>query len=133
MLTGKGTRLDAGLLLTGSVVVTTVHATRDVRRRNGLPAIARYGAVPLVFLPSIAVYAAVYEAITAAMAGLPVVTAPTAVTVVHAIVGAAFLVAYVAIETGWYRISDRLYVAFLNVTQAPRRTQTPSREEYDEY
>ena len=84
--------------------MTTVHATRDVRRRNGLPAIARYGAVPLVFLPSIAVYAAVYEAITAAMAGLPVVTAPTAVTVVHAIVGAAFLVAYVAIETGWYRI-----------------------------
>jgi NAD(P)H-quinone oxidoreductase subunit 5 len=132
-LTGKGTSLDAGLLLTGLVVLTTMHATVGVLGRRVLPAPSRYGAAPLVFLPAIAVYAAVYVAVTGVMAGLPVVTAPAELTVVHRVVAAAFLAAYVAIETGVYRSSDRLYVALVNATRAPSGTLLTSTEEYNEY
>jgi NAD(P)H-quinone oxidoreductase subunit 5 len=132
-LTGKGTSLDSGLLLTGLVVLTTMHATRSALRRSTLPATYRYGAVALVFLPAIAVYAAVYVAVAGVMAGLPVVTAPVELTVVHGVVAAAFLVAYVGIETGRYRDSDRLYVALVNATRAPPGTLLTAREEYNEH
>ena len=132
-ITGKGTSLDSGLLLTGLVVLTTMHATQQALRNDALPAGYRYGAVPLVFLPAVAVYAAVYVAITAVMAGLPVVTAPAELTVVHGVIAAAFLAAYVAIETGVYRHSDRLYVALVNATQPPSGTSLTATEEYNEY
>ena len=132
-VTGKGTSLDSGLLLTGLVVLTTMHATQQALRNGALPAGYRYGAVPLVFLPAVAVYAVVYVAITAVMAGVPVVTAPAELTVVHGVIAAAFLAAYVAIETGVYRHSDRLYVALVNATQPPSGTSLTATEEYNEY
>ncbi|WP_255150066.1 proton-conducting transporter transmembrane domain-containing protein [Halorarius halobius] len=133
LLTGKGTSLDSGLLLTGLVVLTTLHATRSVLRSSDLPVAYRYVAIPLVFLPAVTVYALVYNAITALMAGLPSVTVPTELTLLHGVVAAGFLAAYVAIETGIYRRSDRLYVALLNATQAPSSTLLTSTEEYNEY
>jgi NAD(P)H-quinone oxidoreductase subunit 5 len=132
-LTGKGTTPDSGLLLTGLVVLTTLHATRSALRSSALPATYRYGVVPLLFLPAIAAYALAYNAIRAIMAGLPLVTAGAELTLVHGVVAAAFLAAYVAIETGLYRRNDRLYVALVNTTTAPFDTLLTSREEYDEY
>ena len=133
-LTGKGTSLDTGLLLTGLVVVTTLHATRSVLGRSTLPRAVRYTAVPLVFLPAIAVYATAYVAIAGVMKGsLPIATAPAELTVVHTVVAAAFLGAYVAIETGFYRRSDRVYVALVNATRPPAETTLTAREDYNEY
>jgi NAD(P)H-quinone oxidoreductase subunit 5 len=131
-ITGKGTTVDSGLLLTGLVVLTTMHAAGSAVRNDALPAAYRYGAVPLVFLPAIALYAVVYVAVTSVMTG-PVVTAPAELTVAHGVVAAAFLVAYVAIETGAYRYSDRLYVALVNATRPPSGTSLTSTEEYNEY
>jgi NAD(P)H-quinone oxidoreductase subunit 5 len=134
VLTGKGTEADAGLLLTGLVVLTTMHATRSALRRSDLPAGYRYGAVVAVFLPAIAVYGLAYSAIAGLMGmGAPVVTAPADLTLVHGLVAAAFLAAYVAIETGWYRASDRLYVRLRTATRPPAGTLLTAREEYDEY
>ena len=133
ILTGKGTSIDAGLLLTGLVVLTTMHATQSALRSSSLPVTYRYGVVPLVFLPAIAVYGAVYTAIAGVMTGAPVVTAPVELTVVHGVVAAGFLVAYVAIETGIYRHSDRLYVELVNATRPPSGTSLTSTEEYNEY
>jgi NAD(P)H-quinone oxidoreductase subunit 5 len=132
-LTGKGTSLDAGVLLTLLVVVTTLHATREVVARESLPRLARYGAVPLVFLPAVVVYAGVYLAVTGLVAGLPVVTAPADLTVVHGVVAGAFLLAYVATETGVHRRSTRLYVALVDAAQPPLDTLVTSREDYSEY
>ena len=133
-LTGKGTSLDTGLLLTGLVVVTTLHATWSVLGRSALPRAVRYGAVPFAFLPAVAVYATVYVAIAGVMKGsLPLVTAPAELTAVHAVVATAFLGAYVVIETGLHRRSDRLYVALVNATRAPTETTLTAREDYNEY
>ncbi|WP_318568585.1 proton-conducting transporter membrane subunit [Salinigranum marinum] len=132
-LTGKGTSLDTGVLLTALVVLTTLHATREVLTRTGLSATVRFGAVPLVFLPAIAVYALAYRLVTHLLAGLPVVTVATELTPVHGTVAAAFLVAYLAVESGVYRRSQRLYVALLNATQPSSETVLTSTEEYNEY
>lgn len=133
LLTGKGTSLDSGLLLTGLVALTTMHATRSILHSTSLPTVYRYGAVPLVFLPAIAVYAVAYVAIAGVMKGIPLVTLPTELTVVHGGVAVAFLATYVAIETGVYRYSDRLYVALVNATRPPSDTLLTSTEEYNEY
>ncbi|TKX76826.1 oxidoreductase, partial [Halorubrum sp. SD626R] len=95
VLTGKGTSVDSGLLLVVFVVLTTLHAARSAVTHTSLSANARYGAVPLVFLPAIAVYALVYEAISGVLSGLPVVAAPTQLSAAHVLVAAVFLAVYV--------------------------------------
>jgi len=131
-LTGKGASLDGGLVLTVLVVVTTMHATLLAVRRASLSRAVRYGAVPALALPAITIYAGAYNAITYLMADLPLVTAPTDVGLVTGLVVAGFLLAYVAIETGTYKHSRRLYVALVNATQPPTATLTTT-EEYNEY
>ena len=132
-LTGKGAKLNSGLLLTLLVVLTVVHAARDIVTQAALPASVRYGAVPAVVLPSIAIYAAVYQVITGMLSGLPGVGTAEPLTVVHGVVAVAFLAAYVAIETGVYQRSQRLYVALLNASQPPSETLLTATEEYNEY
>jgi NAD(P)H-quinone oxidoreductase subunit 5 len=132
-LTGKGTSLDSGFLLTLFVGATGLHAARDVARHAALPAAVRYGAVPLIALPAIALYAVVYEAVVGLMAGGAVAEAPTELTVVHGVVAIAFLVAYVAVELDLHEHSTRLYVALLNLSQPTPDTVLTSTEEYNEY
>ncbi|MEA1932576.1 MAG: proton-conducting transporter membrane subunit [Euryarchaeota archaeon] len=132
-LTGKGTSLDSGLLLALLVVLTTLHATRNALAQTSVPVSARYGLIPLVFLPAITLYAAAYNAIAGVMSGTMLVSAPAELTVVHGLVAAAFGVAYIAIETDLYQRSQRLYVALLNATQPPASTVLTSTEDYNEY
>ena len=133
VLTGKGTSVDSGLLLVVFVVLTTLHAARSAVTHTSLSANARYGAVPLVFLPAIAVYALVYEAISGVLSGLPVVAAPTQLSAAHVLVAAVFLAVYVAIETGVHERSQRLYVALLNASQPVSSTVLTATEDYDEH
>jgi NAD(P)H-quinone oxidoreductase subunit 5 len=132
-LTGKGTALDSGLLLTLLVVLTVLHAAREVVARTSIPATIRYGAVPLIALPAIAVYAAVYRLIEGLLAGLPAVGQPAELTAVHGLAAAAFVVAYLAVESGVYRRSHRLYVALVNATRPASDSLLLSREDYHEY
>jgi NAD(P)H-quinone oxidoreductase subunit 5 len=133
VITGKGTHLDGGLLLTGLVALTTLHATWTVVGSRDLTPALRYGAVVLVFLPAIAVYAVAYNAVTAVLSGLPLVTAPAELTLVHGVLATAFLAAYVAIETGVYQRSHRLYVALVNASQPPTPTLLTATEDYNEH
>ncbi|MFB6227025.1 MAG: proton-conducting transporter membrane subunit [Halobacteriales archaeon] len=131
-LTGKTGGSNAGLLLTLLVVLTVLHAAREVVPGAALPAAVRYGAVPLVALPAIAVYAAVYGAIEALLPGYAVGQAAD-LTVVHGVVAAAFLLSYLAIETGVYERSERLYVGLLNASHPPPETHLTATEEYNEH
>jgi len=132
-LTGKGTDLDGGLILTGLVVLTVLHAARDVATSTSVPATVRYGAVPLVALPALAVYAAAYRGIEAALSGLPGVAHSAELTAVHGLVAVGFLAAYVGVERGVYRRSRRLYVTLVNVTRPHSDTLLTSTEDYNEY
>jgi len=133
VLTGKGTAVDSGLLLTLLVVLTVMHAARELVAAVAVPAAVRYGAVPLIALPAIAVYAGVFKAVGGLLAGLPATGQPADLTPVHALVALAFLLSYVAIERGLYKRSHRLYVALLNASSPPSNTMLTSTEEYNEY
>jgi len=133
LLTGKGTSLGGGLVLGALVALTVTHAARDVVGEGGVPAPLRYGAVPAVALPAIAAYALVYRVVEGLLAGLPAVGQPVELTAVHGVVFAAFFAAYLAVETGAYRHSERLYVALLNATQPSADTLLTTTEEYNEY
>ncbi|WP_257299242.1 proton-conducting transporter membrane subunit [Haloarchaeobius sp. FL176] len=133
VLTGKGTALDGGLLLAGLVVLTVLQAAREVVRQSDVPPVVRYGSVPLVALPAIAVYAAVYGVVEGLLHGLPAVGDPVALTPVHGLVAVAFGLTYLAVETGVYRHSERLYVALLNAGQPARETMLTDTEDYNEY
>jgi len=133
LLTGKGLALDSGLLLVGIVVLTVLHAAREIVSEASLPVTVRYAAVPLVALPAIAAYAGVYVIIEGLVAGLPAVEYAAALTPLHGLLGVTFLAAYLAVETGIYRRSTRLYVALLNATTAPTDTLLTSTEDYNEY
>ena len=133
VLTGKGTALDGGLLLAGLVVLTVLHAARGVVAHTAAPATVRYGALPAVTLVAIAVYAAMYRFVEGLLSGLPAVGQSVELTAVHGLVAAAFLVGYLAIESGVYRRSHRLYVALLNASQPSTDTLLTTTEDYDDY
>jgi NAD(P)H-quinone oxidoreductase subunit 5 len=133
LLTGKGTDLSSGLLLVLFVVFTTLHAARSAVANTSLSATARYGAVPLIFVPAITVYALVYRAVSSVLSGLPVVAAPTELTALHGVVAVVFLAVYVAMEAGVHERSHRLYVALLNASQPASGTVLTATEEYNEY
>ena len=130
VLTGKGAKIDGGLLLTFFVVFTTLHAARSAVQHTSLPPTARYGAVPLAFFPAIIIYALVYEAISEL---LNVSAAATELTLLHGTIAVIFVGIYVGIETGIHEHSQRLYVALLNASQPSSDTVLTATEDYDEY
>ncbi|CCQ32625.1 NADH dehydrogenase I subunit 5 protein [Halorhabdus tiamatea SARL4B] len=132
VLTGKGLHFDSGLVLALIVTLTTLQAARSVVARMSLPAVLRYGAIPVVFLPAIAGYALVYSVVSTLLGDLPVLAAPTELTVVHGVVVAGFLLAYAGVETGVYKRSARLYVALVNASQPPTDTLLTDRGDYNE-
>ena len=131
-LTGKGTSLDSGLVLTVLVVITLMHASLGLTSRKDVPRLVRFAGIPAVFLPAIVVYASVYEAVAWAMSDLPVSSAPQELTVVHAAVVAAFLVGYVAVEYDVQTRSERLYVKLLNISQPSPKTVLTDKGDYDD-
>ena len=130
VLTGKGTKVDSGLLLTFFVVFTTLHAARSAVQHASLPTTARYGAVPLVFFPAIVIYAAVYTGVSGLM---PVSPETTELTLLHGIIAVVFVGIYTGIETGIHERSQRLYVALLNAGQPAADTLLTATEDYNEY
>jgi len=133
VLTGKGTKAGTGLVLTMLVVLTGLHAARDFAARTSLSATVRYAAVPLIALPAIAVYAGVYVAFTRLLHPLPGVGDPATLSAGHAVLAAAFVGAYLLVESGLYRRSRRLYVTLLNGTVPPAETHLTTTEDYDEH
>ncbi len=130
-LTGKSlTALDGSVLLTVVVVIAVLHATKSVLWTTALSTAVRALAVPLIVLPALGLYAAVYNGIAAFTAGLPMAVAPAEGSVVHAVVGVLFVGAYVAVERGWHRASPRLYVALLNMSQPASATLLTRRNQY---
>ena len=131
-LTGKGTKVDSGLFLAFVVVLTTMHASRDILRRTTLSPAVRLASTPLVVLTAIGGYAAAFNAVSTTIANASVAEAPTELTVVHVAVAALFVAAYLATEFDWYRRSERLYVALLNAAQPEPDTVLTRKEDYDD-
>jgi len=129
-LTGKGAHLDSGLVLAVLVVITVLHASLGLTSRKDVPRLVRFAGVPVVFLPAIAVYGVVYNAVTWAMADVPFADAPQELAPVHVAVVAVFLVGYVAVEYDLQTRSERLYTKLMNLSQPSPKTVLTNKEEY---
>ena len=133
-LTGKSvTALDSGTVLTVFVVLAVLHATRTLVRRAALPATVRLWAVPAALLPTIGLYAAVYNGVSLLLTDLPTAVAPTPLGPLHWGLVGLFLAAYVALDRGWHRANTRLYVTLLNTSQPVPTTLLHNRDEYNAY
>ncbi|MFC7199330.1 proton-conducting transporter membrane subunit [Halospeciosus flavus] len=132
VLTGKGLALNSGAVLALVVVLTTLHAARDILRRPTLTPWVRLVAVPLVVVSAVGVYGVLFNAIAALLADVPMTKSPTELSVVHLGVAAAFVVAYLVTEFDLHRSSDRLYVALLNLSQPAPTTLLTQKEDYDD-
>ncbi|WP_245838548.1 proton-conducting transporter transmembrane domain-containing protein [Natronoarchaeum philippinense] len=122
-LTGPGT----GVFLTAIVVLSALRGTRSVLDQTALSPLARAVGIPLALLPTIAVYAGIYNGISAMMAGLPMIHPHLEMTPIHWLVLGLFVLGHVALEAGWHRESGRLYVALLNSSQ-PDPATVPTRD-----
>jgi NAD(P)H-quinone oxidoreductase subunit 5 len=130
-LTDKSlTALDGSMLLTIVVVIAILHATKTVLRTTELGAASRALALPLIVLSALALYAAVYNGVAVLTADLPMSVGPAEGSIVHAIIGALFVLAYIAVERGWHCASPRLYVALLNMSQPAPTTLLNRRQQY---
>ncbi|SEQ87231.1 proton-conducting transporter transmembrane domain-containing protein [Natrinema salaciae] len=134
VLTGKATSLalTGGTVLTLVVVLTTLTAARDILRRSTLPTAVRFVSVPLVVLTAIGGYAVAFNTVSRMLSGVPMTHVPTEMTVVHSLVVALFAGAYLAVEFGWHRSSERLYVSLLNLSQPDPTTVLTDTEEYND-
>lgn len=132
VLTGKGTSLDSGLVLTLVVALTTLHATRDVLRRSNLTPSVRLLGLPLVVLAAISSYAVLFNGISTLLTDVPETTAPTELTIVHVAVAGLFVASYVVTELRLHRASKRLYVTLLNVSQPDPSTVLTRKEDYND-
>lgn len=129
-LTGKGTTFNSGLILTGIVVVTVMHATRELIDHTRLPMLIRLVTFPLVVLLVTSLYAEIFLGLTKMMSDVPMVVAPTSLSWVHGLIGVFFLLAYLVVDLELYKHSKRLYVAVLNAGQPHPATVLSSKEEY---
>jgi len=124
---------ETGLFLTVVIVLSVLHATRDLLGRTALSPTLRIVGVPLVLLPAMAVYGAVYNAVSGMMSALPMVHAPMALTPVHWALLALFVAGHAALEFGVHRRSNALYVWLLNQPQPAPSTVLTNKEEYDDH
>lgn len=131
-ITGKGAELDAGIFLALVVTLTTLHAARDILRRSKLTTSFKLVSIPPVIVVPIAVYGFLFKTISALLASVPMTNAPSELTVVHYVIGALFVVSYIAVEFGWQRVSKRLYVALLNLSQPAPETVLTTKEDYND-
>ena len=116
-LTGKGIHADSGAFLNFVVVLTIIHGTQDIIKRSAYPGWLRLGALPVMILPAILVYALFFNTIHTFMEGLPMAEAPTPIAWYHYFVAGLYLLAFLAIEFEWLKRSKWLYVALLNASQ----------------
>jgi NAD(P)H-quinone oxidoreductase subunit 5 len=134
LLTGKSlTALNSGTVLVLFVVLAVLHATRTLVRRTALSRTVRTWLVPAVLLPTIALYAGIYNGVGGLLGDLPWAEVPTALTPLHWGLVAVFVAAYIAIERGWHRASTRLYVTLLNTSQPASTTLLHNRDQYNAY
>lgn len=134
VLTGKATSLalNSGTILTLVVVLTTLTAARDILQRSTLPRAVRFVSVPLIVLTAIGGYAVAFNTVSSMLSGVPMTHVSTEMTPIHYLVVALFVGAYLVAELGWYRSSERLYVALLNVSQPDPSTVLTNTEEYND-
>jgi NAD(P)H-quinone oxidoreductase subunit 5 len=130
VLTGKGTHLDSGLVLTVVIVVAVLHASRHMLEGTQFPLWLRHLVLPVVFLGSTAVYALIYNGVSTLLADVPSAEAPVEFSIFHGVLTLLFLALYFVTDLKLFKKFERLYVWILNAGQPHPATIVSAKEEY---
>lgn len=130
-ITGKGTSLDGGLVLTAVVMMALLHGCLYLLDNPRLPTWLQHLGFPLVLFLLTTVYGLAFNGVGYVLADVPAAESPVTLSPIHGLVLMAFLGVYIAIETGWARRLDFLYVWLLNAGQPDPSTILASKEEYN--
>jgi NAD(P)H-quinone oxidoreductase subunit 5 len=122
LLTGKGTAMDSGILLTLVVAITVGQVTYNIVKQQSLSLFQKAFLPPLLFISGIAVYAFIYNGVTLLMADMPMVVVPLPLTSVQILFGVVFLIGFFIMKLGIYRRVPWLYVKLLNISQPYKKS-----------
>lgn len=134
VLTGKDlTTGTTGWVLIAVVALSGLRAAKSLIDRDTLTPIIRAIGVPVVMLPAMSIYALVYNGISAAMRGLPMVYIKLELTTVHWIVLGTFALMQFSLIAKWHRKSRSLYAFALNAAQPVSDTVLTDKSDYNEF
>lgn len=121
-LTGKGTAMDSGIILTLIVAITVGQITYNIVKQEIFSYIQKIVFPILLFTIGIVLYAMLYNAVTILMADMPMVDAPVSISAAHIIFGIIFLIGFFIMKLGVYRKVTWLYVKLMNDSQPYKKT-----------
>jgi len=121
-LTGKGTAMDSGIILTLIVAITVGQATYNMVKEKSLNTFQKIVYPLVLFSLGIVLYAGLYNAVTIMMSQMPLTYAPVEMSWIHIVFGIAFLIGFFLMKLGAYRKIPWLYVKLMNDSQPYHKT-----------
>lgn len=121
-LTGKGTTMNSGILLTLIVAITVGQVTYNIVKQEIFSSFQKLLFPIIIFTIGIVVYALLYNMVTTLMADMPMVDSAVPITTAHIIFGIIFLIGFFIMKLGVYRKVPWLYVKLINDSQPYKKT-----------
>lgn len=121
-LTGKGSSMDSGLILTLIVAITVGQVTYNIVKQEIFNSFQKIIFPILLFSIGIILYALLYNAVTFLMGDMPMVDIPVPISAIHIIFGIIFLIGFFIMKLGVYRKVPWLYVKLMNDSQAYKKS-----------
>ncbi|MCM5662397.1 proton-conducting transporter transmembrane domain-containing protein [Galbibacter mesophilus] len=122
LLTGKGTSLDSGIILTLVVAITVGQVTYNIVKQKSLSPTQRIALPAFLSICGIALYAIVYNGVSLLLIDMPLANAGTSLSVLQISTGVLFLLGFFIMKLGVYRRVPFLYVKLLNDSQPFNKT-----------
>ena len=131
VLTGKTLwPADSGTVLVLFVVLASLQAGFSFASWRHVGAGTRFALVIATLLVAVVLYAGAYELVNWLLSSVPGALAPRSLNPLHLLVGAVFIVAWVALAVGLHRRYPGLYVQLLNAAQPDKQTVLTDRRIY---
>lgn len=121
-LTGKGTTVDSGIILTLIVAITVGQITYNIVKQKIFNPVQKMVYPILLFSAGIVLYSLFYNGVTVLMASMPMTDVPVAISYVHIVFGIIFLIGFFTMKLGIYTKVPWLYVKLLNDSQPQKNT-----------
>ncbi|CAM3407416.1 proton-conducting transporter membrane subunit [Aequorivita lipolytica] len=121
-LTGKGTAMDSGIILTLIVAITVGQVTYNIVKQEIFNSFQKIFFPILLFTVGIVLYAMLYNAVTFLMGDMPMVDAAVPISAVHIIFGIIFLIGFFIMKLGIFRKVPWLYVKLMNDSQPYKKS-----------
>lgn len=121
-LTGKGTTMDSGIILTLIVAITVGQVTYNIVKQEIFTSFQKLVLPFILFAVGIVLYALLFNGVTILMADMPMVDAPVSISAIHVVFGIIFLIGFFIMKLGVYRKVPWLYVKLMNDSQPYKKT-----------